>query len=339
VPILTTVGRDSGKLGKTVETAGVKVAGATKTTGIFSRILGIGGKSMRGLLGIVGRTAKFFGPAGLAIGAAALIATHWGAVTKALAPLAKAVWGAISKTVVISATQMGKTMQASAKFIGDTMRAGFHTAESVIGSALGVISNVAKQIGHGIEQGIQVGVNGAVRALHGLVSTANHLASIAERTVTGIASNIGSALVKVSSIPNRILGWVGLEAGGVLSAASGGMRVGSGGMTHGPQVLVGEGRRAFPEFVVPTDPMHHGNAVKLYAALGAKLAAAGTSFGTASPAWSSAGAAGATAGGAVTYATSYSLDVSGSIDEATLRALHVLLAEHDRTLVSELGRM
>lgn len=44
----------------------------------------------------------------------------------------------------------------------------------------------------------------------------------------------------------------------------------SGGVTNGA-ALVGEGRRQFPEFVIPTDPAHRRDAIALHAALGRRL--------------------------------------------------------------------
>jgi TP901 family phage tail tape measure protein len=42
-----------------------------------------------------------------------------------------------------------------------------------------------------------------------------------------------------------------------------------------PTAIVGEGSSAWPEYVIPTDPRHRGNALRLYADLGGKLADVG----------------------------------------------------------------
>jgi SLT domain-containing protein len=66
----------------------------------------------------------------------------------------------------------------------------------------------------------------------------------------------------------------GLAAGGVVGLAGGGT-VGAGFQTNGPMAIVGEGRPQHPEYVIPTDPAHRGNALSLYQSLGAKLMAGG----------------------------------------------------------------
>lgn len=66
----------------------------------------------------------------------------------------------------------------------------------------------------------------------------------------------------------------GLATGGVLGLAGGGT-VGAGFTTNGPMAIVGEGNQAHPEYVIPTDPAHRGNALALYQSLGAKLMAGG----------------------------------------------------------------
>jgi SLT domain-containing protein len=65
-----------------------------------------------------------------------------------------------------------------------------------------------------------------------------------------------------------------LEAGGVVGLAGGGT-VGAGFTTNGPMAIVGEGNPNHPEYVIPTDPAHRGNALSLYQSLGAKLMAGG----------------------------------------------------------------
>jgi hypothetical protein len=56
----------------------------------------------------------------------------------------------------------------------------------------------------------------------------------------------------------------GLASGGVMPF-----------VTDGPRAIVGEGRRSFPEYVIPTDPQYRTRALKLYEELGTKMYAAG----------------------------------------------------------------
>lgn len=116
--------------------------------------------------------------------------------------------------------------------------------------------------------------------------------------VTGIAQNVWNAVVgafhngvnAVIGLINRlvdgadtVLGFLhialvphvpALADGGVLGLAGGGT-VGKGFTTNGPMAIVGEGNPNHPEYVIPTDPAHRGNALSLYQSLGAKLLAGG----------------------------------------------------------------
>lgn len=78
---------------------------------------------------------------------------------------------------------------------------------------------------------------------------------------------VGAAIIPV------VIGGPGGAGGANVAGAhaSGTDRIGSGFTTHGPQAIVGEGNAAYPEYVIPTDPAHRGNATALYAALGKHL--------------------------------------------------------------------
>jgi phage-related protein len=56
------------------------------------------------------------------------------------------------------------------------------------------------------------------------------------------------------------------ETGGIVGAMAG-TRLGPGLKTKGPQVLVGEGNKAYPEYVIPTDPSYRNNAMALLTSL------------------------------------------------------------------------
>lgn len=68
-------------------------------------------------------------------------------------------------------------------------------------------------------------------------------------------------------------------AGGGHPVAADGATIGSGFMTKGPTVVVGEGNQAHPEFVIPTDPAYRGNATKLTSALLGHLGTPGLAGG------------------------------------------------------------
>lgn len=86
---------------------------------------------------------------------------------------------------------------------------------------------------------------------------------------------------------NKIAGAVGLKlriprlklpkgfaAGGIPPA-----RVGAGFMTDGPRAIVGEGDPSHPEFVIPTDPRHRDNALRLWKMAGGQLLEGGGILG------------------------------------------------------------
>lgn len=108
--------------------------------------------------------------------------------------------------------------------------------------------------------------------------------------VTGIAQNIWNGIVntfksgvnavldlvnKFEGGANAVLGFLHLGLLPPVPLLAGGGTVGNGFMTNGPMAIVGEGNPSYPEYVIPTDPAHRGNALALYQALGAKLMASG----------------------------------------------------------------
>jgi TP901 family phage tail tape measure protein len=66
-----------------------------------------------------------------------------------------------------------------------------------------------------------------------------------------------------------------------LAGAESGARLGQRGpfRTSGPEVVVGEGRRQYPEYVVPTDPHHRGRATSLFGMLAKDLGLPGLGIG------------------------------------------------------------
>ncbi|MEU9819218.1 hypothetical protein ACIGG9_15995 [Pseudonocardia alni] len=106
------------------------------------------------------------------------------------------------------------------------------------------------------------GVNGVIGTLNWLVDKSN-----------GILGSLG--------VEYRIPRIQMLAQGGTLGPqmlARGG-RVGGGFVTNGPQAIVGEGRSAYPEFVIPTDPAYRSRALDLFASLGGQLMADGGQVG------------------------------------------------------------
>lgn len=127
---------------------------------------------------------------------------------------------------------------------------------------------------------IKTGVNAVKTAFSTAVSAIktiwDRLKGIAKTPVNFVIGLYNRGIV---SLVNKIASFAGLKTrlakiptlarGGTLDnpAQAGPM------MTDGPMAIVGEGRRAFPEFVIPTDPRYRHRAEQLWAAAGSRLGA------------------------------------------------------------------
>jgi hypothetical protein len=132
-------------------------------------------------------------------------------------------------------------------------------------------------------------------AWNGLTAVVTKVLDAVVAAVTAAVGKITSAIAKIGSAIAGLAGGgaIGgaegnpttMATGGMLSPpvtmAASGTSIGGGFETSGPQVIVGEGRAAYPEFVIPTDPQHRENATALYGALGSHIGGAesGTSLG------------------------------------------------------------
>jgi hypothetical protein len=74
---------------------------------------------------------------------------------------------------------------------------------------------------------------------------------------------------------NKVMGWLhlpgGMELGKVPMLAQGGAVPARPGMFNKPTAIVGEGRSAYPEYVIPTDPRYRSRAQGLWASAGGDL--------------------------------------------------------------------
>lgn len=132
---------------------------------------------------------------------------------------------------------------------------------------------------------------------HGIVPTWNAIAGV-------------FSLGKLNPIP-------GLATGGALGGGSQWDAVGSGFVTNGPKAIVGEGNPAYPEYVIPTDPMHRDRALGLYGALGHQIGmfAGGGILGTVGNAIGNvASGIGSAASDAFSWLSSIAGDVTGGVN-------------------------
>ncbi len=121
-------------------------------------------------------------------------------------------------------------------------------------------------------------IGGVLRTVGGLLSGfLNGAATIADKVGLGpLADGLRAAAAatgswgQVSTASNRQTAF--MARGGVVP-------VGPGFVTNGPQAIVGEGRLAHPEFVIPTDPRYRERARGLWEQAGVKLMAGGGVIG------------------------------------------------------------
>ena len=117
-------------------------------------------------------------------------------------------------------------------------------------------ANIWNAVGEGISRGVNVGIG----AVNKLIDALNWIGS----KVPGLDFSIGAVGTVTWSkwTPPQF------ATGGVLPS-----NVGEGFATNQARAIVGEGNTTRPEYVIPTDPRHRRNALRLYGDLGAKLGA------------------------------------------------------------------
>lgn len=201
----------------------------------------------------------------VAVSAWAGIRAYFAAAFAAFTAFFRAVWNrivAVFRTVWnwLRSTAVGAWNGIRAFFGGafaaftGFFRGVWNNIVNVFSRVWGKVKNIAQGIWDGVVAVFKGGVNAVLKAVNWLSDKVNK--------VLGFFS--------IPKIPRIKL----LAEGGTLGVAhhaSGTDRVGSGFTTNGPQAIVGEGKRAHPEYVIPTDPAHRGRAAGLYHSLGAKL--------------------------------------------------------------------
>jgi SLT domain-containing protein len=190
-----------------------------------------------------------------------ILQTLWAFIRNVIAPIFTWLWNSVvgpafrgiaSVISVVWTTKIKPILTTVGNFIRDKVAPGFRAGVTAIGKAWEGLKNAAKGpvnfvIGTVLNRGIFAAYNWVVRKFGG------------------------------TEIPNLPL--IGAGSGGRPTTAG----LASGGtvpfVTDGPRAIVGEGRRAYPEYVIPTDPQHRRRAMDLYAELGTKMYADGGVIG------------------------------------------------------------
>jgi hypothetical protein len=155
-------------------------------------------------------------------------------------------------------------VKSAANWVKDTLSGVWDKIKSKVSRIWSGIKGAITGVWAGIKEGVRSGVNAVIRVINGLIGGVN---------------SVISKLPGVGRIPTISL--VRSSARGAGERPShGGRQLASGGsvppfVTDGPRAIVGEGNRAFPEYVIPTDPRYRNRAVGLFDELGSKLMAAG----------------------------------------------------------------
>lgn len=193
----------------------------------------------------------------------------------------KPVWNAIRKAISTAWSAIRTVFNTIRSFLAGPLA----TAFKVFRSAMSTIwSAVRKTISTVWSSGIRPAFN-ALKSGVGAVRSAFNTAVNAIRTIwdklKGIAKTpvnfvIGVYNSGIVSLVNKIASFAGIKTrlGKIPKLAKGG-ELGASPvsplMTDGPMAIVGEGRRAYPEYVIPTDPRYRSRAQALWASAGKDL--------------------------------------------------------------------
>lgn len=160
--------------------------------------------------------------------------------------------------------------------------------QAVVNGITGVwdtLSGAASSMWDSVKAAFTSGINDAIGVLNLFIKAIDIIPGVSIKTIGLISSNSSSG-------PAGSRGTTaGLAGGGLVP-------IGAGFMTGGPVAVVGEGRPAFPEFVIPSDPQYAGNAQRLLAQAMLRIGVPGHSKGILGIASSVAGDVGGAIAGA-----------------------------------------
>ena len=245
---------------------------------------------MLGPLGIlIGLVTKYFGQIKGAVMAGVnavvgFVRSHWRLlIAIVLGPLGIIIglvtkyWGLIrSKTAeflsnLLARARQGLTNIKNAFLAGLTAIVSFFTSRwaAVRNSTNALASALTSKI-HALMTGLRNAFSTGVRAIGTAWDKLRDAAKKPVNFMIGTVYNRG-----IVGLWNKVMGWLhlsGLKLNTMPLLASGGtLGKAVPGMTNGPAAIVGEGRRAHPEYVIPTDPKYRSRAQGLWAAAGGDL--------------------------------------------------------------------
>lgn len=158
-----------------------------------------------------------------------------------------------------------KVFKPLMNFISDEVMPKFRGMRDGIASVWNSVKRTTKSVWDSIVRNVKGPVNSIIGFVNSLIGGINKVLGL----IPGLKD------LKIPKIPELGEGGKSGESKGFVAgvglAAGGFTPVGGGFRTNGPQAIVGEGRRQYPEFVIPTDPQYSRRAQALYGMLGQEL--------------------------------------------------------------------
>jgi TP901 family phage tail tape measure protein len=167
----------------------------------------------------------------------------------------RSVWDQAGKIIkYVWDTYIGPVFRWIVEKLDGPVKRAFNDIKTTVTTVWDVIKVVTRNAWNVVATIIEDSVNFGIKAFNALARGINAVAD--------------ALRISVHVDPIREIELPRLAKGGLLETDA---VVGSGFKTQGAQAIVGEGKRGWPEFVIPTDPAYHGQANKLYDELGAYL--------------------------------------------------------------------
>ena len=189
-----------------------------------------------------------------------VISTVWNNVWTVTSTVWNTIWTTIS--TIWSTIQTG--VETAAQYVYDVVIGKFNSIKDTAGGIWRSISSTIGSVWDSIKSKVQTAVNFVIGVINGLISGVNWVLRKLGLPEIGKIPTLGA--------PGRKGGGTG--AVGITPMATGGLvPLGQSGpfMTKGPMAVVGEGRRQYPEYVIPTDPKFRRRALGLYTQLGGDI--------------------------------------------------------------------
>jgi TP901 family phage tail tape measure protein len=170
----------------------------------------------------------------------------------------KDAWNAISDKIKTAWDAIKLIFEAIRTFVNEKLKPIWTELKDKFKTAWEGMRDVISNVWDTIKEKVRGGANVAIRAINALIRGIKKVVDVLP----------GDLSFDVSTIPE-------LARGGNIPHS----RVGGGFKTNGARAIVGEGKRGYPEYVVPTDPSHRQRAMNLFGRLGNDLGVPGYDWG------------------------------------------------------------